>query len=135
MALVPLNPQLHSLASHATPRVHSIPCAPWTPIYPSSPRTPSHHSGDTAPLLRYPLTPHPISLCSKEHSRPQPLPSVPALEPTGQGAIVSNEGCHVHRTLVNVEVPHAPHEMSTADRETLGQRWDPPQQQWPRQVQ
>lgn len=84
MALVPLNPHLHSLTSHPTPRGHSIPHAPWTPIHPSSSGNPSHHSEDTAPLLRYPSTPYPISLCSKEHSLPSPYPVSQPRSPPGR---------------------------------------------------
>lgn len=75
MALVPLNPHLHSLTSHPTLRRHSIPHAPWTPTHLSSSGTPCHHSEDTAPLLRYPLTPYPISLPRRSTAPPAPTQS------------------------------------------------------------
>lgn len=64
-----------------------------------------------------------------------PQPGRPPSPPTWHGAVVGDEGCQVDRALVDVQVPHAAHEVAAADGEALGQGGHPAQQQRPRQIQ
>ena len=63
-----------------------------------------------------------------------PLPNV-GTWPTCHGAIVCNEGCHVHSAAINVQIPHASNEFLVRHGEVLGEVGDTPQEQRARQVQ
>lgn len=106
--------------------------------------------GHTDPSATFPHqactgTPSSNTPMPREHRRPHPhhpgstvpfgAPGTPCAPSTWHGAVVGDEGSHVHGALVHAQVPHAAHEVAAADGEALGQGGHTAQQQRPRQIQ